>query len=81
MCLCYSNLHNILAPVKDSINKRDKLFIMASAHSIDISSIGESIISDEDLRIPGFQLPYRRIRNRHGGGVAVFVSETLSSCR
>ena len=85
ICLSYLNVRSIFAPVKDGIPKLDGISILASTHSIDIFGVGETwldqSIADEDLRIHGFQLPYCRDRNRHGGGVAVFISETLSPCR
>ena len=85
ICLSYLDVRSILAPVKDGITKLAEISTLASSHSIDIFGVGETwldqSIADEDLRIPGFQLPYRRDRNRHGGGVAVFISETLSAYR
>ena len=50
-------------------------------HSIDIISINEthldSTINNFEINIPGFSL-YRNDRNRHGGGVAFYVRETIS---
>ena len=50
-------------------------------YSIDIISINEthldSTINNFEVNIPGFSL-YRNDRNRHGGGVAFYVRETIS---
>ena len=34
-------------------------------------------IDDNDTYMPGFCLPFRRDRNRHGGGVCIYVKSTL----
>ena len=54
----------------------DHLKLLASAHSPHIIAITETwlddTISDRELAIPGYHL-LRRDRDRHGGGVAIFI--------
>jgi hypothetical protein len=52
-----------------------------STYSYDIMGITESwldaTIDNNDLTIPGYLPPIRRDRNRHGGGVMVYLSDKL----
>ena len=70
----YCNARSILP-------KFDELSAINSLHSPDIICIVESWLSsdicDSELSLPGFSL-FRRDRNRHGGGILVYVKSTLS---
>ncbi len=70
----YCNARSILP-------KFDELSAINSLHSPDIICIVESWlspdISDSELSLPGFSI-FRRDRNRHGGGILVYVKSTLS---
>ena len=63
------------------ISKIDDFRLLASSHSPHIIAICESwldcSISDAELHIPGYSL-VRRDRDRHGGGLALFISDSLS---
>ena len=41
----------------------------------------DNSIADNEIEIDGFHPPFRNDRNRHGGGVAVFVKKHLSALR
>ena len=60
--------------------KLDELRVLCVENSYDIVCIVESWLSDEvantELCIPGFTI-FRKDRNRHGGGIIVFVKNTL----
>ena len=57
--------------------KFDELLLSVNLHAPDIICIVESWLSpeiqDSEILIPGY-IPVRLDRNRHGGGVVVFVS-------
>ena len=61
-------------------NKLDQLQIIID-NSVDILTIQETKldkeVSTEQLMIHGYQEPYRLDRNRHGGGVLVYVREGI----
>ena len=58
-------------------NKLDLITVELS--KFDIITVSETwldqSISDIDLALPSYQLPIRLDRNRHGGGVAVYVKK------
>ena len=58
----------------------DELHVLCVDNSYDIICIVESWLSDKvantELCIPGFTV-FRKDRNRHGGGIIVFVKSTL----
>ena len=37
-------------------------------------------MANKNILKPGYQQPYRRDRNRHGGGVPVYVKNVLIVC-
>ena len=41
----------------------------------------DSSVTNEELFLEGFQSPFRNNRNRHGGGVAVYVKNHISASR
>ena len=51
--------------------------------NIDILVVSETKLDPTfpacQFNIPGYSLPYRRDRNRNGGGVMIFVREDISS--
>ncbi len=57
------------------------LEVLKTSENIDIICINESklssAISDADVRLSGFHDPVRRDRTRHGGGVMVYIRDTL----
>ena len=59
--------------------KLDQLAVELS--DFDIIALSETFlddsINDDDLHLPGFYNPFRRDRNRHGGGVCIYVKTTL----
>ena len=76
--MLYINARSLLPNV-------DELLVLASVDKPKIICITESWmchdnISDEEISIPGFQL-FRRDRNRHGGGVLMYVSDALQCKR
>ena len=62
-------------------NKIDELRIFVKSHKIHVLAITESwlgeIVTDSQLTIPGFQVPFRKNRDGKGGGVCVFLSEQV----
>lgn len=68
--------------VNGLVKKIDNIRILLNRAKIDVLTISESKlcndISDAEIKIPNFKL-YRLDRDRHGGGVAIYCSENLSS--
>ena len=62
------------------VNKLDELRALCLANKFDIVCVVESWlspdISDAEIFIPSFKI-FRRDRNRHGGGILIFVKDTL----
>lgn len=62
------------------LTKHDMLCAFLSVHKFNIMGVTESwldpSIPTEDLLVPGYLPPIRRDRNRHGGGVMVFISDS-----
>ena len=76
--MLYINARSLLPNV-------DELLVLASVDKPKMICITESWmchdnISDKEISIPGFQL-FRRDRNRHGGGVLMYVSDALQCKR
>ena len=73
LLLQYLNARSILP-------KLDELCVLCVDNSYDIICIVESLLSDvvanTELYIPGFII-FRKDRSRHGGGIIVFVKNTL----
>jgi exonuclease III len=61
-------------------NKSDMLF-SAINNNIDILMISETKIDDSfpasQFNMPGYRQPYRKDRNKHGGGILLYVREDL----
>ena len=65
-------------------NKLDDLRHALNQHDIDVAIITDTKFSADaltslDSSIPGYGVPYRRDRNEHLGGVAVWIKSTLAS--
>mgnify|MGYP000176344217 CR=1 FL=1 len=64
-------------------NKIDELESLCLHNNIDVICLNETkldkTIADEDIQISGFNLPFRCDRNRAGGGVAIYTSESLNA--
>ena len=78
--MCHLNIRSLLAKDDNSnTSKFDELTSFAVANDFDIIGISETWLSEaiknEDIVIAGFQSPIRKDRNRHGGGIAVYVSD------
>ena len=62
------------------VNKIDELRVLYLANDFDIICVVESWlspeVSDTEIFIPGFNI-FRKDRNRHGGGIVVFVKDKL----
>ena len=62
------------------LSKTDELRVVCEATKPDVIGIVEtwldSSVSDNELSLPNYQL-LRSYRNRHGGGVAMYVSDSL----
>jgi len=60
------------------IPKYDELFVTMETHNPDMICIVETWLCDDilnsEIALPGYQL-YRRDRNRHGGGVLIYVKD------
>lgn len=70
-------LNTFYLNARSIINKLDELRVLCLANNFDIICVVESWlspdISDAEIFIPGF----RRDRNRHGGGILIFVKDIL----
>ena len=62
------------------LSKLDQLAVIIG-NSIDILTIQETKlqkgIDTDRLKMPGYHEPYRLDRNRHGGGVLIYVREDI----
>jgi len=62
-------------------SKLDEISAIVSDYDIDIVAVTESWLGDsiesDDISLDGFQPPIRRDRNRHGGGVLIYISNTI----
>jgi len=65
------------------VPKLDELCVLIETYKPHILCIVEtwlcSDITDNEVTIPGFQL-YRLDRNRHGGGILMYISDKLTVC-
>ena len=56
-------------------SKLDEISALVSEFRLDIIAVTESWLDDSieshEISLAGFQLPFRRDRNRHGGGVLI----------
>ena len=64
------------------LHKVDDVKIISQLTAFDILCLNETkldgYVKDEDISIPGYT-PYRRDRNRFGGGVAIYVSDRIEA--
>ena len=79
------NVRSLTSPTGNSVSKLDLINLHCSSNSIDIIGLCETWLDDSihnnDILIPGYLPPLRRDRNRHGGGVAVYIGDTLNAKR
>ena len=76
--ICHCNIRSLR-----SKSKIDELKLLADRHAIDIITLSETWLNENDnnltFSIPGFQTIIRNDRpTRHGGGVAVFCCENIN---
>ncbi len=68
-----------------SVNKYDEFEAFALFNNFDIMLVSETWLSDtigdDVISVPGYLPPLRRDRNRHGGGLAIYISENVPSNR
>jgi hypothetical protein len=66
------------------VSKREQLRLILTESKLDILCLNETKIDenikDVDIAMPGFSI-FRRDRNKHGGGVLIYVSSSLNSCK
>jgi exonuclease III len=77
------SLPNILLfNARSHFNKIDELIIIINQQNADVSMVTETwltdAIPDEALHIPDFTIVWKDRPTRTGGGVAVFIRESLS---
>ena len=69
--------------VRSLLPKLDSISI--ELNEFDIIALSETFLDSSilngDLHIEGFQMPFRNDRNRHGGGVAVYVKNNIHASR
>ena len=74
--IVHYNINSITAP-----GRLDQLSDISSVLKLDILVLTESKLDDTIpsnlITLPGYHEPLRRDRNRHGGGVLVYISENL----
>ena len=77
--ICHVNVRS-LKPDQRSV-KLDELYSTALEKNFDVICVNETFldetISDKDIELPGFQV-FRNDRNRHGGGVAMYVHDSIA---
>jgi hypothetical protein len=83
---CHFNARSILSQDQVSkVSKYDELCAMAAANSFDLIGVSETwldqSIDDSQLVVPGYSNPLRRDRSRQGGGVMVYLSESVPAKR
>ena len=76
------NVHSSTSP---TVSKLDLINLHSSSNSIYIIGLCETwlaySIHNKDILIHAYLPPLRRDRNRHGGGVAVYIGDTLNAKR
>ena len=77
---CRDNVNNLYFNAKSLVPKYSELCAVVEAYNPDIVCIVESwlgdCIFDEEVAIPGYRT-HRLDRNRHRGGIIVYVREAL----
>ena len=77
LTLCHCNMRSVL---KEGKIEEPGLFV--SDHNIDILAIAELWLDNSIcVRIHGFHTVFRNDRNRHGGGVIVYISDHVTATR
>ena len=70
--------------VRSIMNKLDHFRILMSKKTFDVICLNEmfcdSSIADSEINLPDYSI-VRRDRNRHGGGVAVYIRNSLTFIR
>ena len=84
--ICHMNARSIIAKGNQiGVSKFDEIRSFVLFHNFSIFAVTETWldvqISDDTLLIPGYSTIYRRDRNRHGGGVCVYISDQFSATR
>ena len=70
-----------VASLYSKIDEIRDIVVLSNAHVLSINeSLLDSTISDEEVELPGLCI-FRNDRNRHGGGVALYVHQSLSPVR
>lgn len=73
-----SRLKMLLININELLSKLDFIKLLAEKLAFDTLSLNETkldeSIKDEDVQIPGY-LKHRNDRDKHGGGVALYVSK------
>ena len=79
------NVRSLTAPTWNPGTELDLISLMCSITSLDIYGISETrlddSIPDDQILLPGFLPPIRKDRRKDGGGVAVYISETVAAKR
>ena len=74
-------LHLNVASLYSKIDEIRDIVVLSNAHVLSINeSLLDSTISDDEVELPGFCI-FRNDRNRHGGGVAMYIHQSLSPVR
>ena len=78
LTVCHTNIRSILVSFNDLC-----CFVFTWQYDVTCLSKSwlDSSIANKDIFISGSKLPYRRGRNRHGGGVLVYVKKSLDCIR
>ena len=70
--------------IRSIVNKFDQFRILLSKKPFDVICVNEtfcdSSISDSEINLPDYSI-VRRDRNRHGGGVAMYIRNSLTFIR
>ena len=82
LSFCYLNARSILARSSDGLPRFDHLYnFVCSDNSFDIILLTETHLDNSidsvEINMDGYQI-FRKDRNRHGGGVAVYVKDELA---
>ena len=76
------NLNILYYNARSLVPKLDELALLIETHNPDIVCIVETWLSDDildnEISFPGFHV-YRFDRNRHGGGVALYIRNHVSA--
>ena len=77
---------NTAIDIKSQKSLIDEIYhVLCIEHKSDVITISEtwldSGISDDDLSLDGFQSPFRKDRNTHGGGVMTYIRSNIQVVR